>query len=124
VVAEVVDARPAGDHTLFIGEVLHFQHSDGEPLIVHSGTIGGWSALGGRPDPDRGVVRGPAHLETRGARLRDPKTVVSSVRVRVSPSRRSGRPRACGVAPGSAREAAASQRLADRRLRWSSIMRS
>jgi flavin reductase (DIM6/NTAB) family NADH-FMN oxidoreductase RutF len=38
VVASVVDAHPAGDHTLFIGEVLEFQHRPGEPLIFHSGT--------------------------------------------------------------------------------------
>jgi flavin reductase len=38
VVASVVDAHPAGDHTLFIGEVLDFEHRTGEPLIFHSGT--------------------------------------------------------------------------------------
>jgi flavin reductase (DIM6/NTAB) family NADH-FMN oxidoreductase RutF len=37
VVADVVDAHAAGDHTLFIGEVLHFAHRSGEPLIFHSG---------------------------------------------------------------------------------------
>jgi flavin reductase len=37
VVASVVDAHEAGDHTLFIGEVLHFEHRLGEPLIFHSG---------------------------------------------------------------------------------------
>jgi flavin reductase (DIM6/NTAB) family NADH-FMN oxidoreductase RutF len=37
VVADVVDAHAAGDHTLFIGEVLHFEHRAGEPLIFHSG---------------------------------------------------------------------------------------
>jgi flavin reductase (DIM6/NTAB) family NADH-FMN oxidoreductase RutF len=37
VVASVVDAHPAGDHTLFIGEVLDFEHRAGEPLIFHSG---------------------------------------------------------------------------------------
>jgi flavin reductase len=38
VVARVVDAHPAGDHTLFVGEVEHFEHRPGEPLIFHSGT--------------------------------------------------------------------------------------
>jgi flavin reductase (DIM6/NTAB) family NADH-FMN oxidoreductase RutF len=38
VVAQVVDAHPAGDHTLFIGEVVHFAHGAGDPLIFHSGT--------------------------------------------------------------------------------------
>jgi flavin reductase (DIM6/NTAB) family NADH-FMN oxidoreductase RutF len=37
VVANVVDAHAAGDHTLFIGEVLDFAHRCGEPLIFHSG---------------------------------------------------------------------------------------
>src|SRR5580692_8648967 len=37
VVASVVDAHPAGDHTLFIGAVLDFEHRAGEPLIFHSG---------------------------------------------------------------------------------------
>ena len=34
---KVVDAHPAGDHTLFIGEVQHFEHLGGDPLIFHSG---------------------------------------------------------------------------------------
>jgi flavin reductase len=38
VVANVVDAHSAGDHTLFIGEVVHFAHHSGDPLIFHSGT--------------------------------------------------------------------------------------
>jgi flavin reductase (DIM6/NTAB) family NADH-FMN oxidoreductase RutF len=38
VVARVVDAHTAGDHTLFIGEVEYFSHHTGEPLIFHSGT--------------------------------------------------------------------------------------
>lgn len=37
VATRVVDARRAGDHTLFIGEVLHFDWHDGRPLIFHSG---------------------------------------------------------------------------------------
>jgi flavin reductase (DIM6/NTAB) family NADH-FMN oxidoreductase RutF len=35
--AQTVDAHRAGDHTLFIGEVIHFEWQDGEPLIFHSG---------------------------------------------------------------------------------------
>jgi flavin reductase len=38
VVADVIDAHAAGDHTLFIGEVVHFAHRAGDPLIFHSGT--------------------------------------------------------------------------------------
>ncbi|HEY3772898.1 MAG TPA: flavin reductase family protein [Solirubrobacteraceae bacterium] len=37
VVAEVIDAHAAGDHTLFVGEVVHFAHRAGDPLIFHSG---------------------------------------------------------------------------------------
>jgi flavin reductase len=51
VVADVVDAHPAGDHTLFIGEVLHFEHHDGEPLIFHSGTYR--RLIGSAVDPTR-----------------------------------------------------------------------
>jgi flavin reductase (DIM6/NTAB) family NADH-FMN oxidoreductase RutF len=51
VVADVVDAHPAGDHTLFIGEVLHFEHHDGEPLIFHSGTYR--RLIGSTVDPTR-----------------------------------------------------------------------
>jgi flavin reductase (DIM6/NTAB) family NADH-FMN oxidoreductase RutF len=38
VVADVLDTHPAGDHTLFVGEVVHFAHRTGDPLIFHSGT--------------------------------------------------------------------------------------
>jgi flavin reductase len=51
VVASVVDAHPAGDHTLFIGEVLDFEHRPGEPLIFHAGA---YRRLIGSPvDPTR-----------------------------------------------------------------------
>jgi flavin reductase (DIM6/NTAB) family NADH-FMN oxidoreductase RutF len=51
VVADVVDAHQAGDHTLFIGEVRHFEHRAGEPLIFHSGA---YRRLIGSPiDPTR-----------------------------------------------------------------------
>ncbi|MFE6610964.1 flavin reductase family protein [Amycolatopsis sp. NPDC057786] len=35
--AEIVDAHPAGDHTLFVGEVRHLTDSVGEPLVFHAG---------------------------------------------------------------------------------------
>ena len=38
----------AGDHTLFVGEVLHFDRAEGQPLVFHSGAY--WSLLDGR-DP-------------------------------------------------------------------------
>jgi flavin reductase len=37
VAARIRDAHAAGDHTLFVGEVLHFAMRAGEPLIFHSG---------------------------------------------------------------------------------------
>ena len=36
-VVRVVDAHPAGDHTLYIGEVEHFECADGRPLLFYSG---------------------------------------------------------------------------------------
>jgi flavin reductase (DIM6/NTAB) family NADH-FMN oxidoreductase RutF len=36
-VARVVDIHPAGDHTLYIGEVAHFEMRDGRPLLFHAG---------------------------------------------------------------------------------------
>lgn len=31
---------PAGDHQLFVGEVVHFEHSPAAPLLFHAGTLG------------------------------------------------------------------------------------
>jgi flavin reductase (DIM6/NTAB) family NADH-FMN oxidoreductase RutF len=36
-VVRVIDAHPAGDHTLFIGEVEHFESGDDRPLLFYSG---------------------------------------------------------------------------------------
>ena len=36
-VVELVDAHPAGDHTLYIGRVEHFEAGDGRPLLFHAG---------------------------------------------------------------------------------------
>ena len=36
-VARVVDIHPAGDHTLYIGEVEHFESSEDRPLLFHAG---------------------------------------------------------------------------------------
>jgi hypothetical protein len=36
----VVDVDPAGDHTLYIGEVEHFECRDGRPLLFHAGKYG------------------------------------------------------------------------------------
>ena len=40
IVARVVDAHRAGDHTLFIGEVEYMQGHHGSPLLFYSGTYG------------------------------------------------------------------------------------
>jgi flavin reductase (DIM6/NTAB) family NADH-FMN oxidoreductase RutF len=40
VVAHVVDAHPAGDHTLFIGQVEHLEWRDGAPLLYFGGRYG------------------------------------------------------------------------------------
>lgn len=37
ITAQVVDAHPAGDHTLFIAEVTHVDRREGHPLVFHSG---------------------------------------------------------------------------------------
>jgi flavin reductase (DIM6/NTAB) family NADH-FMN oxidoreductase RutF len=51
VVADVVDAHVAGDHTLFVGEVSHFAHRPADPLIFHSGAYR--SLMDSRSDPTR-----------------------------------------------------------------------
>lgn len=37
VVAHVVSTHPAGDHTLYIGHVDHFESRDGKPLLFYAG---------------------------------------------------------------------------------------
>jgi flavin reductase (DIM6/NTAB) family NADH-FMN oxidoreductase RutF len=39
-VCRVVDIHPAGDHVLWIGEVEHLNHRDGEPLLFYTGRFG------------------------------------------------------------------------------------
>ena len=36
-VVDVLDAHLAGDHTLFIGKVEHFESNDGRPLLFYAG---------------------------------------------------------------------------------------
>lgn len=54
VTADVVAAHGAGDHTLFIGEVRHFAHVAGEPLIFHSGAYR--ALIQGSSDPTHSGV--------------------------------------------------------------------
>jgi flavin reductase (DIM6/NTAB) family NADH-FMN oxidoreductase RutF len=49
IVARVVDAHDAGDHTLYIGEVEYLQYQNGRPLIYYSG---GYNQLKADPQPD------------------------------------------------------------------------
>jgi flavin reductase (DIM6/NTAB) family NADH-FMN oxidoreductase RutF len=36
-VVNVLDAHPAGDHTLYIGSVEHFESRDEKPLLFYAG---------------------------------------------------------------------------------------
>jgi flavin reductase (DIM6/NTAB) family NADH-FMN oxidoreductase RutF len=36
-VVEVMDVHPAGDHTLYIGRVVHFESRDDKPLLFYAG---------------------------------------------------------------------------------------
>ena len=36
-VVRVIDAHPAGDHTLYIGRVEHFEWNDDKPLLFYAG---------------------------------------------------------------------------------------
>jgi flavin reductase (DIM6/NTAB) family NADH-FMN oxidoreductase RutF len=38
--ARVVDIHPAGDHTLFIGQVEYLNYNDGHPLLFYAGAYG------------------------------------------------------------------------------------
>jgi flavin reductase (DIM6/NTAB) family NADH-FMN oxidoreductase RutF len=40
VACRVVDVHPAGDHVLWIGEVEHLWHREGEPLLFYTGRFG------------------------------------------------------------------------------------
>ncbi len=37
ITCRVVDVHPAGDHVLWIGQVQHLEHRDGEPLLFYTG---------------------------------------------------------------------------------------
>ena len=52
IVAEIVDAHPAGDHTLFIGRVLYLDSGTGRALLFYAGLYGHLSSddLDGVPE--------------------------------------------------------------------------
>jgi flavin reductase (DIM6/NTAB) family NADH-FMN oxidoreductase RutF len=70
VAAKIVDAHPAGDHTLFIGEVLYFDWRDGQPLIFHSG--GYRELLAHRTDPTYSEAWSDFCLEPLGPHTLEP----------------------------------------------------
>ncbi len=45
VVARIVEAHPAGDHTLFIGLVEYLAYRDGRPLLFYRGQYGKLAAV-------------------------------------------------------------------------------
>jgi flavin reductase (DIM6/NTAB) family NADH-FMN oxidoreductase RutF len=53
VAAEVVARHPCGDHTIFIGRIVHMETSDRPPLIYHSGRYGALDR--NRPEHDVAV---------------------------------------------------------------------
>jgi flavin reductase (DIM6/NTAB) family NADH-FMN oxidoreductase RutF len=48
-VVDVIDIHPAGDHTLYISRVEHFESSEGKPLLFHAGRYGRMSEEKGKP---------------------------------------------------------------------------
>ncbi len=36
-IVEVTEVHPAGDHTLYLGRVAHFEWRDGRPLLFYAG---------------------------------------------------------------------------------------
>jgi flavin reductase (DIM6/NTAB) family NADH-FMN oxidoreductase RutF len=51
---KVVDVHPAGDHVLWIGEVQHLHHRDGEPLLFFAGRFGTLREVSDRAQAERG----------------------------------------------------------------------
>jgi flavin reductase (DIM6/NTAB) family NADH-FMN oxidoreductase RutF len=50
-VVHIVDAHPAGDHTLYIGRVEHFESRDDRPLLFYAGKYQQLQPEKGRPTP-------------------------------------------------------------------------
>jgi flavin reductase (DIM6/NTAB) family NADH-FMN oxidoreductase RutF len=60
-VCRVVDIHPAGDHVLWIGEVEHLHHGEGEPLLFYSGRFGTLGEVQDRVAAADSVLRGDPH---------------------------------------------------------------
>lgn len=50
-VAQVIDAHPAGDHSLYIGRVEHFESRDDRPLLFYAGRYQQLGAEKMKPTP-------------------------------------------------------------------------
>jgi flavin reductase (DIM6/NTAB) family NADH-FMN oxidoreductase RutF len=50
-VVQVTDAHPAGDHTLYIGRVEHFESLEGKPLLFYAGRYNQLRAEKPKPAP-------------------------------------------------------------------------
>jgi flavin reductase (DIM6/NTAB) family NADH-FMN oxidoreductase RutF len=50
-VTHLVDAHPAGDHTLYVGRVEHFEWNDDRPLLFHAGRYRHLRVEKGAPAP-------------------------------------------------------------------------
>jgi flavin reductase (DIM6/NTAB) family NADH-FMN oxidoreductase RutF len=60
----VVDVHTAGDHVLWIGEVEHLSHRDGEPLLFYTGRFGTLREVSERADrAERARSRPPCAAE-------------------------------------------------------------
>jgi flavin reductase (DIM6/NTAB) family NADH-FMN oxidoreductase RutF len=50
-VVQVLDAHPAGDHTLYIGRVEHFEARDDKPLLFYAGKYQQLRGEAAKPSP-------------------------------------------------------------------------
>ena len=66
----VVDVHPAGDHVLWIGEVEHLYHREGEPLLFYTGRFG---TLKETSDREAAAQRGRPPGQALRRRLRTPR---------------------------------------------------
>jgi flavin reductase (DIM6/NTAB) family NADH-FMN oxidoreductase RutF len=58
IACRVVDVHQAGDHVLWIGEVEHLYHREGEPLLFYTGRFGTLREVGERAERDAERGRG------------------------------------------------------------------
>jgi flavin reductase (DIM6/NTAB) family NADH-FMN oxidoreductase RutF len=50
-VVQVIDAHPAGDHSLYIGQVEHFESRDEKPLLFYAGSYQQLGIQKAKPTP-------------------------------------------------------------------------